>query len=267
MNNLRLTIVQSDIKWHNRDANLANYSKMLQKIRHGATDIIVLPEMFNTGFSMEAKQLAEQVGGVTMQWMAEHSSLYEAVVCGSIIIKDGKQFYNRFIWMLPDGTYEYYDKRHLFSMAKEDKTFTKGTESVLFEYKGWKICPQVCYDLRFPVWSRNRAVKNGKTTTAEFDLLLYVANWPAVRSFAWRHLLIARAIENQCYVAGVNRIGNDGNNIEYKGESVVIDCLGEQVSKTKSAAGVETIILDAKKLEEWRKKFPVLLDADEFSIS
>lgn len=265
--NLSITIVQTPLAWESPTENYKQLNKMLSGIEKSETDIVVLPEMFSTGFSMSAKKLAEQMEGPSMQWMFETARGLKSAVCGSLMIEEGKKYYNRFIWMEPDGHYDHYDKHHLFSMAKEDKTYTAGQEGIVIEYKGWGFCPMICYDLRFPVWSRNRIVKREGKTGSDYDVLLYVANWPAVRSFAWQQLLIARAIENQCYVAGVNCIGKDGKGIEYNGDSVLLNPLGEKISSIKpKKKGLETIELNWKALQDLRKTFPVLNDADGFGL-
>lgn len=258
MKSLKITLVQTELEWENAPANLKRFNKILQGIRKNKTDIILLPEMFTTGFTMNAKQLAERMDGESVQWMRELAAKKNAVVCGSLVIEDKKKFYNRLVWMRPDGTYEYYDKRHLFRMANEHLTYSSGKKKLIVEWKGWKICPLVCYDLRFPVWSRN---------TGDYDLLLYVANWPERRRYAWSQLLIARAIENQCFVAGLNRVGVDGKNISYTGDSVVLDPFGEKSSRIKPAkVQVETVKLDPKVLLNARKNFPVMMDKDRFRI-
>jgi omega-amidase len=255
---LKITLVQTELEWENAPANLKRFNKILQGIGKNKTDIILLPEMFTTGFTMNAKQLAERMDGESVQWMRELAAKKNAVVCGSLVIEDKKKFYNRLVWMRPDGTYEYYDKRHLFRMANEHLTYSSGKKKLIVEWKGWKICPLVCYDLRFPVWSRN---------TGDYDLLLYVANWPERRRYAWSQLLIARAIENQCFVAGLNRVGVDGKNISYTGDSVVLDPFGEKSSRIKPAkVQVETVKLDPKVLLNARKNFPVMMDKDRFRI-
>lgn len=264
---LRVTIVQTPLYWEDAVKNIRLLNKTLSVIKKGTTDIIILPEVFSTGFSMDAARLSEKVDGPAMQWMRETAISLNAVICGSIITEDKSKFYNRLIWMNPDGTYESYNKRHLFRMAGENKVYSAGKERLIVDYKGWKICPLVCYDLRFPSWSRNSVHEKGKRTNFDFDVLIYIANWPSVRAFPWSHLLIARAIENQVYVAGVNRIGKDGNGIPHSGNSVVLDMFGNAISKTKSnKASVETIVLSYKALTEARSKFPVLLDADKVSI-
>lgn len=255
---LKVTIVQTSLAWEDIDANLSNFSKRLENIEPASTDLIVLPEMFNTGFTMNASDVNESMNSKTMEWMAKLSSQKKCVITGSIVIKEEDKYYNRLIWMRPDGTSEHYDKRHTFRMAEENKTYASGNKKLIVELAGWKICPLVCYDLRFPVWSRN---------TGDYDCLIYVANWPDRRSYAWRQLLIARAIENQAYVVGVNRIGKDGKDIEYSGYSVVLSPKGEPISGTKpSVESVETVTLSYKELENYRKEFPVSLDADKFRI-
>lgn len=266
--NLRVTLVQQPLVWEDTQANLYHFNEVLHSLKKGSTDVIVLPEMFSTGFTMVAPHLAEAEGGPTMLWMAEMAATKRAAVCGSVMIKEKKKIYNRFIWMYPDLTYTTYDKRHLFRMGKENEVFTAGKESVLIEHNGWTICPQICYDLRFPVWSRNRLKKVSDTQVApEYEVLLYVANWPKVRSFAWNQLLIARAIENQSYVVGVNRTGKDGNGMDHAGDSVVLDPLGQKINKTKGLKpAIETVTLDAKNLTQLRQSFPVLMDGDQFRV-
>lgn len=259
MENLKVTIVQTTLHWEDIDANLDMFSKTLAVINPASTDIIVLPEMFSTGFTMKANNFAEDMNGKAVQWMHQTAAEKKCVVTGSLIIKENSHYYNRLVWMRPDGTYETYDKRHLFRMGEENNTYTAGNKRIIVEVKGWKICPLVCYDLRFPVWSRN---------TNSYDCLIYVANWPDVRSYPWRHLLIARAIENQVYAVGVNRIGKDGNNMDHAGYSAVIDPRGHIISRTKpNEPTIETAILSWKELEDLRKIFPVGMDADSFSLS
>jgi len=222
------------------------------------TDLIVLPEMFSTGFSMDAPALAEQPEGETLQWMREQAAAYDAVVTGSIIVQENGQYFNRLYWVRPDGSYAQYNKRHLFRMAQEHHTYTPGSERLTVELKGWKICPLVCYDLRFPVWSRN--------TGDRYDLLLYVANWPKVRSLPWRTLLQARAIENVAYVVGVNRIGTDVNNHPYSGDSAIIHPKGHKLLETTEQESILTIELSKQELLDFRETFPAHLDADEFEL-
>lgn len=267
MEDLKVTLVQTALHWENIDANLEMFSKKLAEVSN--SDLIVLPEMFNTGFSMDVKKLAEKSEGKTMVWMREKAKEKNCLITGSLIIEENGKYFNRLIWMRPNGSYKKYDKRHLFRMAGEDKNFSQGNEKLIVELKGWKICPLVCYDLRFPVWSRNKgklAIGN-KQLTSEYDILIYIANWPERRNHAWKILLQARAIENQCYVIGVNRVGRDGNNINYTGDSAVINPLGEVISNIEPGEEfVQTISLSRKELDEFRKAFPVGLDADEFEI-
>lgn len=238
------------------------------------TDLIVLPEMFNTGFTMNTKTVAEQMNGKTMQWMSQLSKEKKCVVTGSLIITENGKYFNRLIWTKPDGTFETYDKRHLFRMAEEDNYFTSGSKRIITELNGWKICPLICYDLRFPVWSRNKWTKKtlnidpkNSNLVADYDVLLYIANWPERRSHPWRSLLMARAIENQAYLTGLNRIGTDGNGITHSGDSAIINYKGEILSKTKhNESSVETISLNYAELEEFRKTFPVGLDADNYTV-
>ena len=263
---LRVTTLQTTLYWEDPVKNIRKLNRQLKPIKRDSSDVIVLPEMFNTGFTMNAEKVAELEGGFTMQWMSEISSSLNSSICGSLIIKEKKKFYNRFIWMNPNGSYQNYDKRHLFRMGGEDKIFTAGKESVVIECNGWVICPQVCYDLRFPVWSRNRMEREGKKIIFDYDVLLYVASWPSVRKFAWQQLLIARAIENQSYLIGVNRIGKDGLGSTYEGGSTILNPFGEKINKATNKKLLETITLSMKKLQEIRKKFPVFFDADNFKL-
>ena len=258
MNDLKITIIQADVIWENAKANLEAFTTTIHSIE--ATDLIILPETFSTGFSMNSAKLAEPMGGLTMAWMADIAKQSNAVIAGSLILEEGGKIYNRFIWMRPDGTFEKYDKRHLFTMGNEHNHYTKGQENLIVELKGWNICPQICYDLRFPVWSRNNS-KN------PYDLLIYVANWPEVRIAAWEKLLYARAIENQCYVAAVNRIGVDGEGVNCIGNSMLIDSKGDQLWKaTDSKEETKTALLSMKELNAFREKFPVLEDGDGFTL-
>ncbi len=265
---LKITIVQTDLAWEDIDANLSNFSKRLDSIGQSSTDLIVLPEMFNTGFTMNASAVAESMNGKTIEWMAKLASQKNSIVTGSMVIKEGDKFYNRLIWMRPDGTFEHYSKRHTFRMAEENKTYASGDKKLIVELAGWRICPLVCYDLRFPVWSRNKPqTPKGALNEMEYDCLIYVANWPERRSYAWRQLLIARAIENQVYVVGINRIGKDGKEINYDGYSVALNPKGEPMSNTKpNEESVETITLSYQELENYRNEFPVALDADKFKM-
>jgi len=259
MQDLSITIIQSDLYWENAEQNLDLFSEKFSGLK-GTTDLILLPEMFSTGFTMNASACAEEMTGKTMQWLKLKAAEMKCVITGSVIIHEGGKFYNRLFWMKPDGTHAYYDKRHLFRLAGEELTYTPGNKKIIMEINGWKILPLVCYDLRFPVWSR-------RTKKEDYDLLIYVANWPERRIHAWKQLLMARAIENQCYVAGVNRIGNDGNEIYHPGYSAVIDFKGEQISQTKPGeASVETVTLTHQPLDDFRKHFPFADDADAFIL-
>lgn len=229
------------------------------------TEIVILPEMFNTGFSMNAAMLAETMDGPTVEWMRKVSAENRVILTGSLIIEDGKKFYNRLIWVMPNGDLGYYDKRHLFAYSGEDKEFSSGNKRLITSVKGWKLNMLVCYDLRFPVWARQTPVKT-ENPGYEFDVLVYIANWPERRSHAWKTLLCARAIENQCYVIGVNRVGKDGHDIYYSGNSLVIDPLGEVLYHMADEEDIFTITLQKERLDEVRSKFPFIKDADEFTI-
>lgn len=225
-------------------------------------EVVVLPEMFSTGFSMKPKELAETMDGETLQWMKRVAAERKIILTGSVIIEEEGNYYNRLIWMLPNGQYGVYDKRHRFAYAEEDKHYTAGNKRLIASVKGWKINLLICYDLRFPVWARQQA----QPGEMEYDLLIYVANWPERRAQAWKTLLQARAIENQSYVVGVNRVGDDGNDIHYSGESMVIDPLGEILYTKKDVEDIFTIELDKKHLDTVREKFPFWKDADDFTI-
>lgn len=253
MQDLKITLIQTPLHWEQAAENRRHLGAILAGITLGTTHLVMLPEMFSTGFSMQPDVLAETMDGPTINWMRQQAAQLQAVVTGSLIIQEHGHYYNRLIWMRPDGSLKHYDKRHLFSLAGEEKYYTAGKERLIVELEGWRICPLVCYDLRFPVWSRNRK---------DYDLLLYVANWPERRSYAWKHLLIARAIENQCYVAAVNRIGNDGNGISHSGDSALIDPLGEVLYTKANEPFTQTFTLSASHLLEVRDKFRFLDDAD-----
>jgi len=252
---ISVSIIQSDIIWEDRLSNLENYQNKINQIE--STDLIVLPEMFTTGFSMNPKDISETMNGETVQWMKDNASKINSAVCGSIIIEEDDKYFNRFIWVNPDGSIHHYDKKHLFSFAGEDKNYTAGSEKIIIEYKGWKICPLVCYDLRFPVWSRN---------SEDYDLLIYVANWPTKRKLAWKSLLVARAIENQCYVIGVNRVGRDENNHYYSGESSLINALGETLYTNSHIEDIYTTSISKYELNKVRNQLPFLNDKDNFKI-
>lgn len=263
---LNVAAIQSSLYWEDKEANLHMFTEKIRAFTE-PVDVIVLPEMFSTGFSMQAEKLAESMDGPTHQWMRGIAQSKNAAVTGSIIAKDGEHFYNRLLWVNPDGTTVFYDKRHLFRMGQEEKYYAAGSKQVVVDFRGWKICLQVCYDLRFPVWSRNRfSVVDGEMQ-AEYDALLYVANWPERRSHAWKTLLMARAIENTAYVVGVNRVGNDGKFIYHTGDSGIYNFRGEIIkSAIISAEEILTARLSMQELREFRKSFPAGLDADTFQI-
>jgi len=269
MSSLTITTIQSNLTWEDPDANLQMFEQKINSIRE-KTEIIILPEMFSTGFTMNKEPLAETLGGHTVSWLRKTSAKKGAVITGSMIAKDDYEgetrFYNRLIWMLPNGQYGYYDKRHLFAYAGEDEKYSSGNKRLIASVKGWKINLLVCYDLRFPVWSRQNHPQPGEAGSHEYDLLIYVANWPERRNHAWKTLLQARAIENQCYVAGANRIGIDGNNIVYSGDSMIIDPLGEVLYDGPNKEDIFTYTLHKEKLEDVRMKFPFWKDADRFLI-
>jgi omega-amidase len=243
--------------WENKKTNLTQIEEQISSLQDGI-DIIVLPEMFNTGFTMNPAPFAEKMDGDTLKWMRELSEKKNAVITGSIIISEGDGYYNRLIWMLPNGSFSKYDKKHLFSLAGEDNYYKSGTQKLIVEYKGWKICPMVCYDLRFPVWLRN---------TENYDCLIVVANWPERRIFHWEQLLIARAIENQSYVIGVNRVGHDGNDFYYNGNSMVVDPMGKIMVKLVDMSTEYIAKLSYDKINKIRTDLPFLNDRDQFVIS
>ena len=254
---LNIAILQSDLVWENPIENRKRFAEKISAVDHDV-DLIVLPEMFNTGFSMTPKHLAESMDGETVKWMQEMAMKSNAAIVGSIIILENNCYFNRLLFVQPNNTIKFYNKRHTFTLAGEDKEYTAGKENLIIDYKGWKICPLICYDLRFPVWSRN---------TQNYDLLLYVANWPKPRIEAWNTLLKARAIENMSYCVGVNRVGVDANNYEYSGNSAIIDPLGK--SLTQICEHKEKIMyasLDKEILTKTRDKLQFLNDKDTFVI-
>ena len=262
MSTLHFTIIQTELHWEDRKANLLMLENKINSIKE-KTEIVILPEMFSTGFSMEAAKLAETMEGETVQWMKRIASEKKIILTGSVIIEgEPGKYFNRLLWVLPNGQYGIYDKRHLFAYAEEDKHYEAGNKRLIASVKGWKINLLICYDLRFPVWARQQS-----NETPEYDVLIYVANWPERRAEAWRSLLKARAIENQSYVIGVNRVGKDGKDIIYSGESMVIDPLGEILYTKKGEEDVFTIALDSEHLNEIRNRFPFWKDADPFHIS
>lgn len=268
MSTLRISIVQTPLHWEDKKANLDMLGQKIAGIPD-KTELIILPEMFSTGFSMNKEALAETMEGPTMQWMRTTAAKKSAILTGSFIAKDIQNettvYYNRLVWMLPNGEYGYYDKRHLFAYGKEDRHYGSGQRRFITSVNGWKVNLQICYDLRFPVWIRQS--KEFQTQShPEYDLLIFVANWPLPRIHAWRTLLTARAIENQCYVIGVNRTGTDGYGLQYSGESMVLGPLGESIKIFGADAEVFSHTLQREQLEETRSKFPFWRDADGFFI-
>jgi predicted amidohydrolase len=254
---LNIALIQANLEWENKQANINYFNKKVDEISSNI-DLVMLPEMFSTGFSMNPTGLFETMDGVSISWMKETALKRQIAIVGSLIIKEGENYFNRLIFTHPNGEIQTYDKRHLFTYGGEDKVYSSGNERLILEYLGWKICPLICYDLRFPVWSRN---------DVEYDILMYVANWPKARVYAWETLLKARAIENMCYTIGVNRVGVDGNNLEYIGHSQVLDMLGKEL--IDSGIEKETVFevsLDKTKLIESRSRFRFLNDKDSFSI-
>lgn len=268
MSNLTITILQTNLFWEDKKANIRMLEDKINSIKE-KTEVIFLPEMFSTGFSMNAALLAEEMDGETVLWMKKVSAEKQVIICGSLMIKEDGKFYNRLIWMLPNGQMGTYDKRHLFAYAGEDLYFTKGNKRLIASVKGWKINLLICYDLRFPVWARQSAgqsEENGASKTPKYDVLVYVANWPERRIHAWRTLLQARAIENQSFCIGVNRVGNDGNNIYYSGDSMVINPMGEMMYHQQHEEDIYTFSLRKEELEEIRDKTPFWKDADGFMV-
>lgn len=260
MSQLLVTLIQANLQWEDKAANLQMLEEQIQHIGQ-ATQLVVLPEMFSTGFSMQPEKLAETMDGPSVQWMRSMAIKHKIILTGSLIIEEAGQYFNRLIWMLPNGSHGHYDKRHRFAFAGEDQHYSNGNKRLIASVNGWKVNLQICYDLRFPVWARQQT-----TDQPEYDLLIYVANWPERRSHAWKSLLIARAIENQCYVIGVNRVGVDGKGINHSGDSMVIDPLGEVLFSKAQEACTHTIALNKSTVEEVRSKFPFWKDADPFQI-
>lgn len=268
MPNLRVSLLQTALHWEDKTANLEMLQKKINSIQD-KTEVIVLPEMFSTGFSMNKEVLAESMGGQTVNWMRKIAASRGAVLTGSFIVKEGSVdvslFHNRLVWMLPSGDFGFYDKRHLFAFGKEDQHYSPGKKRFIATVNGWRINLQICYDLRFPVWIRQTR-REIQPSQPEYDVLIVVANWPAARSHAWKILLQARAIENQCYVVGVNRTGSDGYGLIYDGGSMVLGPLGETIQLLGSEEEIFTHTLDREHLEEIRSKFPFWQDADGFHI-
>jgi predicted amidohydrolase len=254
--NLNIAAIQTDLVWENPAANLLQLGEKLASI-HKPVDIILLPEMFATGFTMQPQLFAAKMDGEEVRWMQQWAKEKNAVICGSLAVEENGRYYNRLLWVQPSGEISTYDKRHLFSLSNEQAQYTAGEERLIVEYKGWKICPLICYDLRFPVWSRN---------TEEYDLLLYVANWPERRNYAWQSLLIARAIENQCYVAAVNRVGKDAHNVAHSGDTMFVDAMGVVLQHAEYMQAIVYAELDKSELQKVRSSLPFLKDGDAFEI-
>ncbi len=268
MTDLRITTVQADLVWENKIENLAHFDDLLRGLKRGETDVIVLPEMFTTGFSMNPSALAETMNEATIYWLKKKAWELDAAITGSFICSENGYFYNRLVFMKPDGTCSTYDKRHRFTLAREDEFYTEGVERLIVDWRGWRICPLICYDLRFPVWARNKVqeAKGKEQIEVDYDVLIYVANWPIARSHHWRILSEARAIENQSVVVAVNRVGTDANGYEYRGDTSVIDFGGDILLRRAFTEGVDTTILSKEKLVKYRKKFGFLIDQDAFEI-
>jgi omega-amidase len=256
MQDIIISLLQADIAWENKQPNLEKYASFI-RATDKPSDIIILPEMFSTGFTMNPASVAEGMNGMTVEWMRQQAVKSGSVITGSVVIEEDGRFYNRLVWMKPDGTFDYYDKKHLFTMVGEQNHYSPGNKKLVVEYKGWKICPMICYDLRFPVWIRN--IEN-------YDLLIFVANWPAIRSESWEKLLYARAIENQCYVAGVNRVGYDFSQQYFNGPSMIINPLGKLLTPKTDIETTITAELDYSELINIRSDMPFLADRDGFEF-
>jgi predicted amidohydrolase len=256
-NELKIALIQSNLVWENPTQNRLNFSAKIKNINEPA-DVIILPEMFTSGFTMNPKAVAESMQGETVKWMKSIAERSNAAIVGSVVIEEDSNYYNRLLFVTPNGNIEIYNKRHTFTLAGEDKVYKAGTEKLIVNYKGWKICPLICYDLRFPVWARN---------TTDYDILLYVANWPKIRISAWDALLKARAIENMSYCVGVNRVGLDGNKYEYSGHSAAYDVLGNRIDTIPfNNEAIEIITLTKSHIKKYREKLQFLNDKDGFSI-
>lgn len=267
MADLTISLIQTGLHWEDAEANLRMLDEKINTIKE-RTEVVLLPEMFTTGFSMHPEKLAQGMDGSAVAWMRKKAKEKNCILTGSLIIKEAGHYYNRLIWMLPNGHYGQYDKHHLFAYGEEHAHYTAGNKRLIASVKGWKTCLNICYDLRFPVWSRNTPADPAATSgeTAAYDLLIYVANWPEKRILAWNTLLQARAIENQAYVAGVNRVGEDGNGILHSGDSSLIDPMGKIIYRKNREEDIFTYTLMKSAVEETRSNFPFLGDADSFMI-
>lgn len=255
-NKLRITLLQTDLVWQEPLTNRKILENKIKKI-NSEVDLIILPEMFTTGFTMDAKSNSQTMEGESVSWLKQMATQCNTAICGSLIIEEKQNYYNRLVFVYPDATLSYYDKRHTFTLAGEDKVYSAGTKKLVLEFKGWKICPLICYDLRFPVWSRN---------TENWDILIYVANWPDQRILAWDALLRARAIENMSYTIGVNRTGKDENNLKYPGHSAIYDPLGKTLAYSEKEEVLITTIAKTS-LNQYRNKYNFLNDRDNFSLT
>ena len=268
MDDLRVSLVQGDTRWHDPEGNRAYYGDLIAPLR-GRTDLVLLPETFTSGFSNDAIGRAETMDGPTVAWIRGQARALDAAVCGSVQLRatvDGEEgVFNRLLFATPDGALRHYDKRHLFRYANEHERYAAGRDRLVLDWRGWRICPLVCYDLRFPVFSRNRYDVE-RPGQLDYDLLLYVANWPSARAHPWKTLLRARAMENLCFAAGLNRVGTDGNGIAYDGDSVVLDFLGRPLSECGELEVVTTATLIGDELLAYRERFPAMLDADAFRM-
>ncbi|PWG06056.1 amidohydrolase [Polaribacter aquimarinus] len=255
-NELNVVGIQADLAWEDSEKNITFFEHQINLLKN--VDLVILPEMFTTGFTMHPEKVAEKMNGKSVSWMKKMTQKHSFAICGSLVIAENNNYYNRFVFVHPSGKIETYDKRHSFTLAGEDKVYNSGTHKLIVTYKGWKICPLICYDLRFPVWARNRE---------NYDLLIYMANWPVARIKAWDTLLKARAIENMTYVIGVNRTGKDANNYEYSGNSLIVDYLGEEVSSLENnKIGIIKAILNKPQQNKIREKLGFLNDKDVFKI-
>jgi omega-amidase len=261
---LKVSLVQGATRWHDLAGNRDYYGALVRSLK-SLSDLIVLPETFTSGFTNETLGNAETMQGESLRWLQQLSADVGAVVTGSMVIRDGDRCYNRLVWMRPDGKFDIYDKRHLFRMAKEHERYGGGDKRLVVEIAGWRVCPMVCYDLRFPVWTRNRYDRSA--ARFDYDLIIFVANWPSARRYAWSTLLRARAMENLSYCIGVNRVGTDGNNLHYGGDSVVLDFLGQPLVELGAQEQVVTVTLDPAALAAHRERFPAWMDADDFALS
>lgn len=261
---MKVTLIQTGLLWQDPEGNLLKFEKHINSLPE-PSDLIILPEMFSTGFTMQPELHAQNSGGLWLEWMKKMAGKSQAAITGSLAIKENGRYYNRMYFVRPGGETDFYDKRHLFRMGGEHEHYSQGIKKQVLAFNGWLLCPMVCYDLRFPVWSRNRFSE--RDNRYEYDVLIYVANWPAARNYAWKQLLIARAIENQCYVIGVNRVGADGNGVDHSGDSIIIGPKGETLITTpENEDAVVSFQIDKPSLERFREQFPAGLDADNFKI-